>query len=289
MSNNLQTAKNAAWLMGAAVHTPQTVCPIAKGMCGDWLDANTTPATPRYRLASGLDVSRSSVGNVTNVAQAGIVPAARLVFSANPANTNPMQIGIATFQFLTPLTAATTYTQIKRGASAAATLASTLNAINGVADATVVPGSTLAAQMAAVPLVADAVTATALRIRKADAIGGNPVAGTVASTALTATITAGASAWSVADLNATGKNSGDALITSGSVTITAAMIANGGVNVELPFTPTIVSPDFYSAAGVPLATTDSVTISGASILVSLAGGGAPALVATNVVSFVATK
>lgn len=249
-----------------------------------WTDGTTV-----YDVsAAGVITARPTVAG-TLISQSGVVPSARMAFSANPANTNPFAIGSATFQFLTALIAPTTYTQIKRGASAAATLATTLNAINGVADVNVVPGSTFATQFADATkyIVADAVTATVLRIRKADAQGGNAIAGTVASAALSCTISAGASAWSVADLNVTGKASSDAQVSIGKVAITAAMITNGSVNVELPFTPTVYQFDAYSAAGLLLATTDTVTISGNSLLISLAGGGAPALVATNVISFLA--
>jgi hypothetical protein len=252
-----------------------TVCDVASGDAGLWMNNGKF----LYRRTS-------PVVDTGLVQQRGVIPSARMAFSAAPGNTDPFAIGTATFQFLTTLIAATTYTQIKRLATPALTLAATLDAINGVSNANVVPGSTLSGLPA---IVADAVSATVLRIRKADAIGGNAIAGTVTSTALSCTITAGASAWSVANLNASGKAESDCQISTGQVAITAAMVTNASFQVELPFTPTSAWCFVTSSAGVQRASTDAITISGNAINIALGGGASPAIQAGDLVNFMAVE
>jgi len=252
------------------------------------LDSSTNDLSLE-NIAGALQVQRSTGRNFGLLTQEGVIPAARMAFSANPTNGNVFQIGTATFQFVTNLAAATTYTQIKILGSAALTLAATLDAINGVTNANVVQGTTFATQFADATkyIVADAVTATVLRIRKAATQGGAAVPGTVASLALTCTITAGASAWSAANLNVSGKLATDALATHGAVTITAAMVTNASFQVELPFTPTVVFAFVKSSTGVQRASTDAVTISGNAINIALGGGASPAIQANDVVTFFA--
>ena len=258
---------------------PSATCPIAAGDVGEWLDSTTIPATPKRRLANGLDVVQPPVASGL-VYQSGVIPSARMT-GGTPVNGNVFAIGAGTYQFVTSLGAPTTYTQIKVLGSAALSLAAAVHAINGVADTNVVQGST----STVAPVVADIVS-TSLRIRLADARGGNPIAGVAASTAPTATV-GGGGVWDAANLNVSGKSSGDSQVSIGQVAITAGMITAGYFNVELPFTPTVYQFDAYSAAGLLLAITDTVTIAGNSLLITLGGGGAPALVATNVISFMA--
>lgn len=54
------------------------------------------------------------------------------------------------------------------------------------------------------------------------------------------------------------------------------------------FTVAAFSVTYRSAAGVPLATTDGATINAGNVRISLAGGGAPALIATDIVAVVAS-
>lgn len=231
-----------------------------------------------YELVTNAPITMDTTGiyfaefeSISN----GVVPAARLAFSVNPSNNDTITIAGSSFTFKTSLGAATTTTQVLIGASAAATLADLLNAINGVADANVVPNTT----PFALSVVADAVTATVLRLRKAISQGGNPVPGTVGSTTLAASITTGASAWSCANLNASGRFS--------RVTITSGMISNGSFQIELPFTPSSVAWTMTSSAGVLRSITDAITISGNAINVALAGGASPATQAGDLFNFTA--
>lgn len=255
--------RNAPMIRAAFVVDPQSTCPVSTGDIGLWHNS----VLPKTLL-------RGSDGNDRGLVRTeGVIPAARCAFSANPADADTLTIGTKTFTFKTTLVAATTTTQVKRGISAAVTLASLLNAINGVADATVVPDTT----PFTASLLADAVSATVLRIRKADAQGGNAIPGTVSATTLAASITAGASAWSVADLSATGKLATDCKMSFFQFAITAAMVTNTSFQFELPFAPTAFSAFVTGSTGVQRASTDAVTISGNAISVALAGGGSPAI------------
>lgn len=230
--------------------------------------------------------SPDAAGNVFNYAmmQEGVVPAARCAFSANPANNDTLTIGGKTFTFKTTLIAATTTTQVKRGGSAAVTLASLLDAINGVTNANVVKDTT----PFTLSVLADAVSATVLRLRLANAQGGSPIAGVSATMALAASITGGAAAWSAANLNVSGKAPSDSCSLS-TVAITAAMVTNASFQVELPFTPTSVLAFVTASTGVQRASTDAVTISGNAISIALGGGASPAIQAGDLVTILACE
>jgi hypothetical protein len=216
--------------------------------------------------------------------QNGIVPAARLVFITDATDTDTITIGGHVFKFLTALVAANTFTQIKRGTSAAQTRADLVKAINGTASANVVQATTPFAKK----IVAD-VVGTSVRIRWAAARGGLPVAGVADSIALLEGLTPAASIWSAADLNVSGKAPGSQNAMLGSVAITAQMVTNASFQVELPFTPTVVLAFVTSAAGVQRASTDAVTISGNAINIALGGGASPAIQATDVVTILAVE
>lgn len=260
---------------GATVYSQQSTCPIALGVDGAW---DTTSGHLRWRKANGQDVGL--------LRQEGVIPAARVAFSVNPTAADTLSIGGKTFTFKAALVAATTTTQVKILGSAALTLAATIDAINGVSNVNVVADTT----PFTLSVVADAVSATVLRIRKADAQGGTAIPGTVSTTALAASITGGASAWSAANLNVTGKAATDLQITHDSFVVTAAMITNGSWQQELPFTPTEITNVYVrSSAGVLRAYNEAVTISGNAVNFVLAGGGSPNAQAGDIIGFIAVQ
>lgn len=217
----------------------------------------------------------------------GVIPSARMPFLAAPGNTDPISIGGFLFKFLTVLIAPTTYTQIKRLASPALTLAAAIDAINGKDNVNVV--KPIRGYEFTPNVVADASTATELRLRLANARGGTPTPGIAASTLLACTITAGATAWSVANLNATGKSADLEDISVGELVITAEMIVALIARAELPFTPAALSWSFEDGAGALVESDDLATIDGSSVKVVLGGGAAPSLQVGDVVHFTATK
>lgn len=213
--------------------------------------------------------------------EGGIIPSARLNFATNPSNTNTVTIDGHVFTFLTTPIAATTYTQIVIGANAAATLALFVKAINGVADPLIVPATT----PHTLSLLADAVTATSLRIRTAASQGGAVAIGAKTSLAVSETLANAADVWDRANLNATGRTLAPRF-TSGTIIISTQMIAAGAVFIELPFTPVDFAYSARSATGAALATSDLVTISSDALKIALEGsGGAADLVNTDIVSF----
>jgi hypothetical protein len=264
----------------ALVAQAATSIPLASSQAGDFSDGTTKWTQDPAGALGAHGLNR------------GVIPGSRLAFSVDPANLDVLAIGGKTFQFLTALGAAGANVQVKRGAGASATLTNLIAAINGdTTNANWVEATT----PFAVTVVADAPIATQLRIRLAYGFdanglwnpkrGGTAFAGVIGSTALTATITAGAAAWSNANLNATGKSPADVYESYGKVTITAAMITNGFMDIELPFTPTIYSVYVVDTTGLQRNITDLVTLAAGSIHIALAGGASPKIQATDVVHF----
>lgn len=228
-----------------------------------------------------LDSTSLTFGEFANTVTAGVIPSSRLAFSVNPTNNDTLGIGGSTFTFLTVLGAATTTTQVKILGSAALTIAALLDAINGVVNVNVVVNTT----PFVASLVADAVSATVLRLRNANAQGGQAQAGTVTSTVLAASVSGGASAWSIANLNATGKADVRLQEAVGKVTITAGMITAGSIALEFPFAPGLFQVQAFSSAGVQRSYSDVTAVSGNALVLTLGGGASPNLQANDVVSF----
>lgn len=211
----------------------------------------------------------------------GVVPAARLVLSAQPTANDTIGIGGTTFIFVAALGAATSNVQVLIGASAAATLASLVKAINGSsAPAEWVEAST----PFVASVVADAVS-TSLRIRAASARGGSPQAKAGPNIALAEAITAGADVWNAANLNVAGRPSTLRKMTVAQVALTALMLTTVGYQIELPFTPTAFVWSATDSTGAPKTTTDVVVIDGDSL--KFAQAGVTHLIAGDIVRIVA--
>lgn len=210
----------------------------------------------------------------------GVVPSARVNMATAPTANDTVTIGGHVFKFVAALGAADTFTQVKIG-TAAATRAAFVKAINGTVDAAnVTPATVPFAGL----VVADEIDTSRIRIRAAATRGGTPLTATAGtSVAVSEALTAAADVWDRANLNESGE-AARRRFASTTIAITAAMIAAGKVYVEFPFTPTDVEITVRSAAGAPLPTTDAAVIEGNAVKITLAGGAAPALVATNVVT-----
>jgi hypothetical protein len=214
-------------------------------------------------------------------ANAGVIPAARLNFATNPSNTNTVTINGHVFKFLTTPIAADTTTQIVIGADAAASLALLVKAINGTADVLIIPATT----PHTLTLLADAVTATKLRIRKAATAGGAVATGDkLTSYAVSETLANANDVWDRANFNSTGATA-NAATARGTIAITAQMITALTATVELPFTPLSYGYCRMTSTGTTLTCTDTVAISGNALLITMAGGATPNLQAGDIVSF----
>ncbi len=205
----------------------------------------------------------------------GVIPSSRLAASVNPTANDTIAIGGTTFKFVGALVAAGAQVQVLIGIDAAHTYANMVNAINGD-SASAGTAWIEATTPFAKSVVADMVTATVARLMLADARGGVAIPGVSASMALTASISGGASAWENTNLNATGKEPSDALESWGQLAVTTALITGGTSHIELPFAPAIPPLCMaYTSAHVPRWLTDTVQISGSTLVITYGGGGAP--------------
>ncbi len=255
-----------------------------------------TPVTLQT-FTGGKALPSSSKGGLADILanqrarQRGVIAASRVPFAVNPTNNDTVGIGGHTFIFKTALAAAAAQTQVKILGSAALTKAALLDAINGVTNTNVVKATTPFSKA----VVADAISAGLgtdyVRVRAANKQGGTAVPMPLsAPLALTASISGGASAWTCADLIAAGgkamSNKQD--FSTGVVAITAAMRTAGVHYVELPFTPAWVWWQAENSSGVVIATDDTVAIDANALAITLGGGPAPNLQATDKVRFFAT-
>ncbi len=176
--------------------------------------------------------------------------------------------------------------QVKRGTNAATTLANLIAAINGDTTNTSWVEATTAF---AVPIVADAYSATVLRIRTANTRGGLPIAAASGSVALTEALTPAASIWSCGNLNVAGKAPAASQCAIARFVPDATAVTNASYQVELQFTPTVVMAFVTSSAGVQRASTDAVTISANAVSVALGGGASPAIQAGDLVTIIALE
>lgn len=205
--------------------------------------------------------------------QRGVIPSARMAASVNPtADDIACTIGGKQFKVVASLGAAGTFVQVKREASAALTYANLVDAINGTTstqDSKWVEATTAFDKR----VVADMVTSTVLRLRGAVKRGGAVSAQVAESTTLAAAVTAGATYWSVDNLNATGKALEDQDIAIFDVTVTQRMLTVGVINIELPFTIGGETHKVHGAANDTIDTNDLVSWSGSTLTLTVAVGG----------------
>ena len=223
----------------------------------------------------------------------GACSSARLPFAVEPSAGENFIIDGHEFRYVVALSppGTTAYTEIRLAGAVATTRTSAQHAINGTVDPAggYNPGTDPLGAVAS--LTADVTGGTILRVRSSTARGNGTYAAAELSGALSETMLGGGNGpWNVLNLNASGgRAEAKQMFAQVSLVITTEMIAAGSHRVELPFTPTAFMFDARSTAGVPLAAlTDAVSIGGNGIQVSLAGTGAPAFIAGDVLSFIAT-
>jgi hypothetical protein len=216
--------------------------------------------------------------------QSGVMCAGRLRIATEPANAETVTIGGHEFRFLTTLIAANTYTQVKRGTGVATVRTDFIDAINGTSNANVVPAST----PHTVPVVADLIDTSRIRVRRAAVKGGPAAAMTPTSIAVSKTLGAAADVWDVANLNELGAAPGKAWST-GKVVVTAAMIIATQVFLEFPFTPTTFIPLILSSGGGIRYCNEAVAIDGNAIRITLLGGASPNTQAGDTLHVIASE
>jgi len=221
----------------------------------------------------------------------GVVSSCTLLFANQPTTTDTVTIGADVYEFVTAAgqvaddanlaveikgSAALTLVELVAGVNAADANNQHAN-INNVAD------DTPALVNGTENLVAD-VIGTTMRIRSADAPGGNVVSGNP-SIVLAEAITDAADIWDVGDVNMntlSGRDQDNKRTAVAEVTITAAMITND-LRVDFPFVPVRWSAEVHTSAGVVRpAGTDAYTIGSSGIVVAFGGGASPDIQATDV-------
>jgi hypothetical protein len=129
---------------------------------------------------------------------------------------------------------------------------------------------------------------TAVRIRAADAAGGN-VVGKSPNIVLAESITHVADIWDVGNVNMNtlgGVLSGSGQVGCTALTVTAAMIANGA-RVDFPFTPSHIVVQVWTSANILRAYgTDSFVIGNDGVAITFGGNPSPDIQATDIVRII---
>lgn len=186
----------------------------------------------------------------------GVAASVVAIQAGQPSDTDTLDVGGDTYQFLTTPAGATSDIEVEIGASAEETLDNLLAA--AIASGTEA-------------LLWEKLAATQLQLTNADDAQGSILAGEQ-DIALDAS---GATNWSfnVGDVNMNtlaGKAAGAASVAMAQLTITTAMITATVARLSFPFDPAGFTFSAVTAAGVPVAfTADAFAVSGNDVVVTL--------------------
>ncbi len=228
----------------------------------------TAPATDADHLTahlSGVDVEMVNMGQ-----NLGVASSATLIQAGQPVATETLTVGADTYE--------------ADGAGANINFV-----IAGTAEGTLDNLLAAAAASGTENLFWEKLNATTLQISAADAPQGN-ISGLNPSIALDASSLTNYS-WNVGDVNLNtlgGDASGQQEYGVSSIAVTAAMISAGYVRFSYPFTVREWVSNVMTSAGITrLTQNDTFVVSGNDIVVTLNGGGAPDIQATDVIRIVA--
>ena len=196
----------------------------------------------------------------------GSVAVAQLIFAGQPSNTDTLDIGGDTYQFLTTPAGATSDIEVDIAASAELTIDELVLAINGAAG--------LNDAVASENLLAVKGGTTICKIRSAAAVGG-AVAAADPDILLDASGQTNGS-WDVGDVNMNtlaGKAAAQRESATVVLPLTAAMLTATHTRVSFPFTPVAFELNVRSATGLPItaATAETALIDGDDILLGSLG------------------
>lgn len=173
---------------------------------------------------------------------------------------------------------------VYQGANAAASRANLINAINHVTVNTVAyPVAGVVENFLA---AAAAVAATSIDIVSSDVPGGNPKPSATA-TACTDNLTTATDIWDQATCYGGYLEAIRRVAPPVKVPVTAAMIAQGSVQVRYDFTPSIDRSTWYNQTAAH--NIEAVAVVGNSLSMTLAGGGAPKVQPADVLVFQASE
>jgi hypothetical protein len=236
----------------------------------------------------------SDLGPVLNQALAGsgTIGRAPLALGTQPTSGDTVSIGTDVYEFLPSVdgeVADDDNIAVTIGADVAASRVNLVAAINGTAPVlhvSALNSEGLPARGRGTAPVVATNTTTPIIVKTAQWAGG-PVVAAKPNLALAETFTAVGNVWTgVTNMNQTGSEAGG--MGMASVTITAAMITATSIALEFPFPVVDVVLQVRTAAGVIRAVgADSVAKSGNLAVVTLAGGSAPNIQATDIVTVIA--
>jgi hypothetical protein len=229
-------------------------------------------------------IGRKVFDMLSDIEDSGVVAGAPLAMPNQPVTTNTIDVGADVYEFVTSAgnVADDANIAVEIKGSAALTRAELIAAINATNEANEHANINNVADDAAAlangteKVVADEV-GTDVRVRNADAPGGNPLAGDQ-DILLAEAITDAADIWKTGDVNMNtlgGRAQGARQRTLAEITVTAKMITNGH-RIDAPFTPTRFSVQ-VTTAGVVIGTTssDAYAIANDGLQVTFGGGAAP--------------
>lgn len=223
--------------------------------------AATTVEAAVVENAANLDVHRPGVPMINRLVMLGAPGAI--------AAGDTVTIGADVFEFnaATPPAGGTAgRIWVYQGADSAASRANFINAVNGVIDA---PNITYDGPVTESMVAAAGTLLGTVDVLSADSTGG-AAAPSGTATACTETLTTPTDIWDSPTMYA-GQAQGSTQLQLTTVTITAAMIAQGTLEIEYDFTP--VSCMLLSRSGT---TAEAYTITGDRVVLTLSGGGPPA-------------
>jgi len=256
-----------------------------------WVTSQAATAAQAGRMTAAQVVALEAT-----VRDAGSIPSDVLLLGTDPTAGDEFSIGSDVYEYRGAggQMSDDAHIAILCGAGAPAALVATLATINGTAanphasildNAGTAPAGVTNGTEAVVADDGTAIFGASVHVQHADGVGGTPIAGNP-NLALTETLTAVGDVWITGDVNLNtlgGSVGGIRQTATMERIITAAMITNSPISVDFPFTPVGFSVSARSTAGVilPIAG-DAFVITGDAIVITLAGTGAPALVATDV-------
>lgn len=225
----------------------------------------------------------------------GIIPNAILEMSAQPVTTNTFGIGGDTYEFVTSAgnVADDANIAIEIAGSAEDTRDNAIEAINATdtnnqhANINNVADDAPALANGTENVLADGF-GDGLRVQPTQGAPGDPAFPSNPSLVLAEAITDAADIWDVGNVNMNtlgGRAVGSRKSVVAQLTVTAAMITKGDRRIRTPFTPTAFSVAVETSAGVRrVPGADSYAIGSEGVTITLNGGGAPAIQATDIVT-----
>ena len=215
----------------------------------------------------------------------GVIGSARLRLATAPTADDDVPIGGHVYKFVAngTLGPQVVETQIELSAPAvvATDRANLIDAINLIVNPAIVPGSGAQPR-----LFADLVDTDKVRVRTSDVPGGS-IKPTNVSIPVSTNLTSPADRWNCDNTNLTGRNQTIQWYSTGKVEITTEMIAAGEMNIELPFSPIILTVSVYDSSGVPITVDQAVRRQVLGIQIRLAAGGPPHFAVGDILHFVA--